>query len=97
MREMITDLVSNAIKHDRPGGFVRVTIDTIGEHVRVAVSDTGLGIAADALPNLGRELYRVKTCETREIVGAGFGPAGTSCRLWGEERPRRGPNDGQVG
>ena len=54
-------------------GRTRVTLDTVGEHVRIGVSDTGLGIPAEAIPNLGREFFRVKTPETREIVGTGLG------------------------
>lgn len=73
LQQLLTNLLSNAIKYDRPGGSVTVKLDTVGEHVRVAVSDTGLGIPAEAIPNLGREFYRVKTPETREIVGTGLG------------------------
>jgi len=73
MRQVLSNLLSNAIKYNRPGGSVRVNLDTVGEHVRMAVSDTGVGILAEAIPNLGREFYRVKTPQTREVVGTGLG------------------------
>ncbi|UCH33401.1 MAG: response regulator [Armatimonadota bacterium] len=73
LRQLFTNLISNAVKYNRAGGSVTVTVDMVGENVRVAVSDTGLGIPADAIPDLGREFYRVKTSETREIVGTGLG------------------------
>jgi two-component system phosphate regulon sensor histidine kinase PhoR len=73
LQQLFTNLISNAIKYNRPGGSVTVTLDTVGEHVRIAVGDTGLGIPAHAIPDLGREFFRVKTPETREIVGTGLG------------------------
>lgn len=73
LQQLLTNLISNAIKYNRPGGSAAITLDTVGEHVRITVSDTGLGIPAYALADLGREFYRVKTVETREIVGTGLG------------------------
>lgn len=73
LQELFTNLLSNAIKYNRPGGSVSVKLDTVGEHIRVAVSDTGVGIPAHAIADLGREFFRVKTPETREVIGTGLG------------------------
>lgn len=70
---VFTNLISNALKYNCPGGVIRVTADVIGRYARIAVQDTGLGIPAAALPHLGKEFYRVKTAATREIVGSGLG------------------------
>jgi len=75
MVRLFTNLVSNAIKYNRPGGTVTVTAGVEGRQLRVTVADTGLGIPAAALPGLGAEFYRVKTAHTRSIPGTGLGLA----------------------
>lgn len=75
MVRLFSNLVSNAIKYNRPGGTATVTAERAGGQVRVTVADTGLGIPAAALPGLGAEFYRVKTAHTRAIPGTGLGLA----------------------
>lgn len=75
MVRLFTNLVSNGIKYNRSGGSVTVAAGVEGQHVRVSVADTGLGIPAAALPGLGSEFYRVKTAHTRAIPGTGLGLA----------------------
>ena len=73
VQQIITNLVSNAIKYNRPGGSIEVAIDQVDGKVKLSVEDTGLGIAADAIPELGKEFHRIKTSATRDITGTGLG------------------------
>ncbi len=75
LTQVFTNLVSNAIKYNREGGSVTVTNERSGSHWKVAVTDTGIGMAADHLRHIGEEFYRVKTAETVKISGTGLGMA----------------------
>ena len=75
LSRLFTNLISNAIKYNRPGGSVEITARADGAYLRATVRDTGIGIPADALPRLFTDFYRVKTPETRLITGTGLGLA----------------------
>jgi PAS domain S-box-containing protein len=70
---IFTNLVSNAIKYNRPEGEVRVAGRIEGAYVRVDVADTGLGIPSESLDRIFDEFYRVKCKETAGIDGTGLG------------------------
>ncbi len=67
------NLVSNAVKYNRPGGSVTVTGSADGPYVRVDITDTGLGISEEGIRNLFTEFYREKRRETSQITGTGLG------------------------
>ncbi len=73
MEGIFTNLISNAIKYTPKGGKVEVTLSEEGGCVKAAVSDTGIGIRKEDLPRIFDKFYRVKTSETREIIGTGLG------------------------
>jgi signal transduction histidine kinase/CheY-like chemotaxis protein len=52
MTQMFSNLLDNAIKYTDDGGRVVVRATVVGHEVRVAVSDTGVGISSDALPHV---------------------------------------------
>ncbi|MGC8843078.1 MAG: sensor histidine kinase, partial [bacterium] len=70
--QIITNLVSNAVKYSPDGGEVRITIQEDPETggVLVAVKDQGIGIPKEVLPRLFQRYYRV---EGRKISGTGLG------------------------
>ncbi|MEZ4660871.1 MAG: ATP-binding protein [Caldilineaceae bacterium] len=70
--QIIDNLLSNAIKYTPDGGQIQVTLETgdNGEHILLAVSDTGIGIAPQDIDTLFTRFYRTK--EAR-IQGQGFG------------------------
>ena len=70
--EVTSNLIENAIKYTREG---TITIDVTGDEkrVRIAVSDTGLGIPAEDIPHLFQKFYRIDSTDTREIGGTGLG------------------------
>lgn len=75
IRQMILNLVSNAIKFTDEGGEVRVTVDQKGAELRVAVRDNGIGIPADALSRLGEPFEQVSDTRDRNYDGTGLGLA----------------------
>lgn len=75
IRQMILNLVSNAIKFTDEGGEVRVTVDQKEGELRVAVRDNGIGIPADALPRLGEPFEQVSDTRDRNYDGTGLGLA----------------------
>jgi signal transduction histidine kinase len=52
LQSVLSNLVSNAIRHTPSGGSVRITAVRAGEHLEVSVTDTGEGIAPELLPNI---------------------------------------------
>jgi two-component system OmpR family sensor kinase/two-component system sensor histidine kinase BaeS len=70
MREVLSNLLSNALRYTPRGGTVRVGASAADGKVRVSVGDSGPGIAADALPHIFDRFY--KSDESR---GAGLGLA----------------------
>jgi signal transduction histidine kinase len=70
LREVLSNLLANALRYTPRGGSVRISVTASDGHLRVAVRDTGPGIAADALPHVFDRFY--KSDESR---GAGLGLA----------------------
>jgi signal transduction histidine kinase len=66
-------LVDNAIKYNKPGGTVSVTVDSEGQRVCLRVQDTGVGISPEHLMHLGERFYRPDKARSRELGGAGLG------------------------
>ena len=73
LREILDNLVDNAIKYTPNGG--RVTIRTRHDdgHVLIDVQDTGIGIAAEDQPRVFERFYRVDRARSRELGGTGLG------------------------
>ena len=71
---IFVNLIGNAIKYTPSGGRVVVNLEPIGEsEVMVIVSDTGIGIPEEALPNLFKEFYRAPNAKAFSEVGTGLG------------------------
>lgn len=60
LKQLMLNLVTNAIKHTSPGGQVKLSLYREPEWVRVTVSDTGRGIAPAALSHIFERFYRVE-------------------------------------
>jgi len=73
MREVITNLLTNAAKFTPSGGQVVVETRPSGDQAILRVSDTGVGIPADELPHVPRRFYRGRS--TGEVSGSGIGLA----------------------
>ena len=75
LRQVVVNLVDNAIKYTRAGGKVRVHLRQQGAGLILVVSDTGIGIAPNDQEQLFQKFYRVQTPETDGISGTGLGLA----------------------
>jgi len=72
IQQVLTNLVDNGVKYNRPGGRVEVRAWLNGG-VRVEVRDTGIGMSPDAMRRLGERFFRVDSSETRRAGGTGLG------------------------
>ena len=75
IREMLDNLVHNAIQYNRPKGFVNVSVGTENNHPRIIVEDNGIGIPADQQERVFERFYRVEKSRSRETGGTGLGLA----------------------
>ena len=73
LRQVILNLVSNAIKYTKPGGEVAVRIGQDGPRVRWSVQDSGIGIPKDAQRRLFEKFFRAENVLTLETEGTGLG------------------------
>jgi heavy metal sensor kinase len=73
LRQLVTNLVDNALKFTGPGGRVglRVGVDREGDRAVLAVEDTGVGIAPEHLPHIFERFYQADPA--RSSQGAGLG------------------------
>jgi signal transduction histidine kinase len=72
MRQLLVNLISNAIKFSPPGTLVRITGEWKEEYFELAVSDKGIGIAAEQLEKVVRPFYRIDVSNTA-VGGLGLG------------------------
>lgn len=73
LREVLSNLITNAIKYTKEQGMVTLDISGDTDHVTVSVVDNGIGIPAEDIPHLFQKFYRVDNTDTREIGGTGLG------------------------
>jgi PAS domain S-box-containing protein len=73
VRQVLTNLVDNAVKYSPDGGDVRVEVGMRGEVVCFAIHDEGLGIPAAELPRIFEKFYRLDPELTRGVGGTGLG------------------------
>jgi len=70
---VFNNLVSNAVKYNRDGGTVTVKLSRKDDAVRIAVSDTGIGLRPEEAAKLFNEFTRIKNEHTVKILGSGLG------------------------
>lgn len=75
LREVVTNLVSNAIRYNREGGRVEVMLREEGGRALLTVADTGIGIPEADRPHLFERFYRVDKARSRAGGGSGLGLA----------------------
>ncbi len=73
LRQVLTNLIQNAIKFTPEGGAIRVRCQVAGSHLRCDVSDSGVGIAQADLPKLFQRFSQLDMSSTRKVGGAGLG------------------------
>lgn len=75
IKQVIFNLVDNAVKYNHPGGSVNITIRNESKSIIVQISDTGDGIAAEDLPRIFDRFFRVDKSRSRQRGGSGLGLA----------------------
>ena len=71
--QIIYNLTDNAIKYNRPGGKVTITVEERAERVAVSVKDNGIGIPRDKQDRVFERFYRVDKSHSKKIGGTGLG------------------------
>lgn len=77
MEVVFNNLVSNGINYTPPGGTITIRSSVEGDYIKIEVSDTGVGISPEDLPKVFDRFYRVRSEQTRHVVGTGLGLAVT--------------------
>jgi two-component system sensor histidine kinase BaeS len=75
LRQVVGNLVTNAIRHTPPGGRVTIHVSSTVDAVTLAVADTGTGIAAEDLPHVFDRFWRAEKSRSRQTGGSGLGLA----------------------
>ena len=73
LREVLDNLIDNAIKYTESGGSVFVNVVGDSEFATISIKDTGIGISAEDLTHIFQKFYRADNSDTREIGGTGLG------------------------
>ena len=75
MEELLFNLCDNAIRYNRPGGRVDVTVNTHQDQVFLTVADTGIGIPKESQDRVFERFYRVDKSRSKSTGGTGLGLA----------------------
>ena len=96
-RQVLTNLVDNAIKYSPKGGRIELGVDADGEHARFTVRDEGLGIPLGEQRRIFEKFYRLDPDHRRGIGGSGLGlyisrelVRSMNGRIWVESDPGKG-------
>jgi len=73
LHQILYNLAENAIKYNRPGGYVRIKAEPGEETAVITVEDNGIGIPPGDLSNIFKRFYRVDKARSRAAGGTGLG------------------------
>jgi two-component system phosphate regulon sensor histidine kinase PhoR len=95
MRQVVTNLVHNAIKFTPAGGEISLKGELAGGEVVISVRDTGVGISVDALPRIFERFYKADRARSGGGTGLGLSIAkhvvqSHGGRIWAESREGQG-------
>jgi two-component system phosphate regulon sensor histidine kinase PhoR len=90
-RQVMRNLVENAVKYSPQGGLITVNVQVTGNWLEVSVKDQGLGIEPRHLESIFERFYQVDSASTRRVGGSGLGLSickaiieAHSGRIWAE-------------
>lgn len=70
---IMNNLISNAVKYNRTGGRVDIFLEKKNGHLKITVSDTGIGLKLEDKEKIFDDFVRIKSSQTREVTGSGLG------------------------
>jgi signal transduction histidine kinase len=73
MRQVVDNVIANAILYGRPEGHVVVTLEASDEEIVLTVADDGEGIDESDLPGMFQRFFRGQNAQRRQIPGTGLG------------------------
>jgi PAS domain S-box-containing protein len=73
LRQVVDNLLGNALKYTEPGGSVSVRLGRTGDRLELTVTDTGIGIPPEETEKLFERFFRGARAAQRQIPGAGLG------------------------
>lgn len=73
LREILVNLMHNAVQYNRPGGSITLHTHQTADRLEIMVTDTGIGIDADAIPHIFERFYRADVSREEPALHAGLG------------------------
>ena len=70
---ILNNLISNAVKYNRDGGRIDVTLSVEEDFAVLSVADTGIGMSKEEAARLFQDFVRIKNAKTKNILGSGLG------------------------
>ncbi|HSH24935.1 MAG TPA: cell wall metabolism sensor histidine kinase WalK [Massilibacterium sp.] len=75
MTQVLDNIISNALKYSPAGGKVTFQLVKLSKHIRVSISDEGVGIPKESINRIFDRFYRVDKARSRQLGGTGLGLA----------------------
>ncbi len=75
IREVLVNLISNAIKYGKDGGYIHAGFYNMGENILVEIADNGTGISKEHLNRVFERFFRIEKSRSRDMGGTGLGLA----------------------
>jgi len=75
LRQLLLNLIDNAVKYTPESGTIRLRLEQSNGVANISVEDTGIGIPAEEIGNIFNRFYRVDKARSRELGGSGLGLA----------------------
>ena len=73
VKQILSNLLSNAHKYTPEGGYIDITVETVGNVVRIAITDSGIGLSLEEQAHLFTRFYRAHNAITEAGGGTGLG------------------------
>ncbi len=73
VENLIFNLVDNAIKYNKKGGFIRVSLHNLGEKIRLSIQDSGIGIPEHLHQRIFERFFCVDKSRSKQLGGTGLG------------------------
>lgn len=73
LRQLLLNLVDNAVKYNRPGGAVTIALRAVGDHVELAIANPGSGIPPELRSKVFDRFFRADASHGNRVEGSGLG------------------------